>query len=65
MKVNVLLFLALVMGLCSCSYINSKIGLQDDNLGEEAVEEVVDAVIEHETGIDMQIDLTPDSPEEK
>lgn len=42
---------------CGCSYINKKLGLSDDNLGEEIVEEV----IEMKTGLD--IDLTPSSPE--
>lgn len=42
---------------CSCSYINKKFGLKDDNLGEELIEEA----IEMKTGLD--VDLTPSSPE--
>ncbi len=36
-----------------CSYLNKQFGLQDDNPIEEAIEDV----IEHRTGID--VDLTP------
>ena len=36
-----------------CSYFNKQFGLQDDNPIEEAIEDV----IEHRTGID--VDLTP------
>lgn len=43
--------------LCSCSAINTKLGLQDENYGEELIEEA----IELKTGLD--IDLTPGSPE--
>lgn len=43
--------------LCSCSAINAKLGLSDDNFSEELVEEV----IEMKTGLD--VDLTPGSPE--
>lgn len=42
---------------CSCHYINNRMGLEDDNV----IEEVVEDVIEKETGID--IDLTPESAE--
>jgi hypothetical protein len=43
--------------LCSCSAINAKLGLQDENFGEELIEEA----IELKTGLD--IDLTLESPE--
>jgi len=43
--------------LCSCSTINKWVGLPDDNFIEEAVEDVV----KHETGLDF--DCTPNSPE--
>lgn len=43
--------------LGSCSYINRKLGMSDDNLIEEAIEDK----IEDATGLD--IDLTPDSQE--
>ena len=43
--------------LCSCSAINTKLGLADDN----PIEEIGEAVIEAKTGLD--IDLTPGSPE--
>jgi hypothetical protein len=44
---------------CSCHYINTMMGLKDDNVIEETVEDV----IEIETGID--VDLTPESVEKK
>ena len=40
-----------------CSYFNKFMGLKDDNVVEEAAEDV----IEHETGI--HLDLTPLTPE--
>lgn len=40
-----------------CSYINDKLDQDDDWVGEE----IVEYVIENQTGI--SIDLTPDSPE--
>jgi len=43
--------------LCSCSAINAKLGLADDNLAEELAEEA----IEMKTGLD--VDLTPSTPE--
>ena len=43
----------LLFWLTSCSWVNMKIGLPDDNL----IEEVAEEVIEQKTGID--IDLTP------
>ena len=52
------LFVSLLFCLESCSYINKKIGLRDDNFSEEAVETVVNM----ETGIDL--DFTPESKEQ-
>lgn len=43
--------------MVSCSYLNRKFSLQDDNLIEESVE----AALQHHTGLD--VDLTPESPE--
>ena len=43
--------------LCSCTYINTKMGMPDDWWGEE----ITEAVIKQETGLDL--DLTPASPE--
>ena len=40
-----------------CSYLNRKVGLDDDNL----IEEVIELGIEHQTGLD--VDLSPDSKE--
>lgn len=47
----------LLLLLASCSAINAKLGLTDDN----PVEEIGEAIIEAKTGLD--IDLTPGSPE--
>lgn len=49
-------FLSL-LGFFSCSSINKKFGLNDDNIIEESIESFID----HKTGID--IDFTPFSPE--
>lgn len=46
-----------IVTVAACSQINKKLGLPDDNLGEELIE----AAIKIETGLD--IDLTPDSVE--
>lgn len=43
--------------LCSCSAINAKLGLSDDNFAEELAEEA----IEMKTGLD--VDLTPGTTE--
>lgn len=40
-----------------CSYLNRKVGMADDNLIEEAIENK----IEDSTG--LNIDLSPESPE--
>lgn len=56
MKLLTLAALAILL-LPSCHYLNEKLGLDDDNLGEE----VIEAVIQAETG--MSLDLTPGSPE--
>ena len=49
--------LLLVLVITSCSALNAKLGLKDDNLGEEVIEDVIKA----ETG--LSLDLTPNSPE--
>lgn len=53
--------LAVVVIVCvflgACSWINSHIGLKDDNVAEESLE----AIIKEQTGLD--IDLSPESPE--
>lgn len=49
----------LLIGLClllaSCSAINQKLGLSDDN----PLEQIVEVIIHYETG--LSLDLTPDS----
>lgn len=51
------LLINMIFLLCSCSYLNTSLGLKDDNLGEEIIEKM----IEHEFGVD--IDLTPNTLE--
>lgn len=54
----VIVFIALVALMMSCSNINKFYGLEDDNFIEEAVENVLESKI----GIDL--DLTPFTEEE-
>lgn len=59
-KILMKLVLALVLMagfIGGCSYLNQKVGLPDDNIIEEAVENK----IEDATG--LNIDLSPESPE--
>lgn len=50
--------LAVLMVACGgCAYMNQRVGLPDDH----AIEEAVESQIETHTGI--EIDLTPESPE--
>lgn len=51
--------IVLILALSSCTPINQKLGLQDDNFGEELVEEA----IELKTG--LSVDLSPSSKEKK
>lgn len=51
--------MALLTHCSSCSYINKKIGLENDNIIESHVEELLDEYIEDQTGVDPNIDLTP------
>ncbi len=51
---------ALIFSICfliSCSSINRKMGIPDDNILEEITEDVIQA----ETGVN--VDLTPQTPE--
>lgn len=50
-----MLFVAALTG--GCSYLNQKVGLADDNIIEEALEQK----IEQHTGLDL--DLSPESKE--
>ena len=54
-----LIFIFMIFVLSSCSYINQKLGMKDDNIPEEIMEKV----IENQTGV--SIDLTPLTPEAK
>ncbi len=54
------LLLSLMILLSGCHAINQKLSLNDENLGEE----ILEGVIEHEIGLSSgSIDLTPESPE--
>lgn len=48
-----------IFALTSCSAANKQLGLKDDNIAEEVLEEV----IESKTGLDL--DLTPGTPEKE
>lgn len=48
-----------LMIISSCSYLNQRIGLKDDN----AAEEIIEQVFYSETGVDL--DFTPSTPEKK
>jgi len=50
--------LAILFASNSCSHINKRLGLKDDNSIETRIEEM----IESQTGLD--IDLTPNNPDE-
>ena len=55
MKVaGALIFCAMVSG--SCSYLNKKLGQEDDWWGEELLEEVIDQ------NLQIRVDLTPSIP---
>jgi len=56
---KILFLIGAALSLHSCSNINEKLGLSDDNLGEEVIEDV----IKEEVGVD--VDLTPATPEKK
>ena len=53
------LTLLMIVNLQSCNQINTRFGLADDNI----IEEIVEAIIHQETGID--VDLTPSTPEDE
>ncbi len=59
MKYTLLIVIVVPFLTCSCSMLNQKLGLSDDNVIEEAVEAVIDV----ETG--LNIDLTPQDKEVK
>jgi hypothetical protein len=54
---KVLIAIWLIIMITGCSAIYKKYNIAEDNVGEEAIEEVIRA----KTGIDF--DLTPSSPE--
>lgn len=56
---NLVFLIGVILLLPSCSQLNQKAGLQDDNL----IEEVTESLIKEKTGAD--IDLTPSTPEVK
>lgn len=56
---NLMFLIGVTLLLPSCSQLNKKVGLPDDNI----IEEVSESLIKEKTGAD--IDLTPSSPEVK
>lgn len=54
-----IIMIVTVIGSCNLyTRVNQSVGLVDDNPIEEALEEVVDMVVEKYTGIDPEIDFT-------
>lgn len=50
--------------LCfGCSKCNQMVGLEDDHPLEEASEQILEHIIKEKIGLDLDIDLTPLSPE--
>ena len=64
------LVVVIVIFAASCSYVNTKLGLEDENPFEEAVEVVIntagEVIVKKVTGldIDLDMDITPNSPED-
>lgn len=56
-KNSIVLLSVILLIVTSCSYINKKLGLKDDNVIEQNIENV----IERESSI--SVDLTPESPD--
>lgn len=56
---NIPVIVSILVLAAGCCTMNKFLGLKDDN----AVEEIVENVIQQETGLD--IDLTPNTPEQK
>lgn len=55
----VIMAILLSVACVSCSYINDKLGIDDDSI----LEELAESILEGKTG--MKLDLTPRSPERK
>lgn len=53
------LYLFIPLIICSCSGLNAKFGLKDDNI----IEELIEKKIENKIGLDL--DLTPSTKEIK
>jgi len=56
---TILILIAIVFLLISCSQINKALHLPDENPLQKTVETIVDDVVIHETGINPHLDLTP------
>ena len=48
-----------ILSLVSCHSINQYFGLEDDNIFENTTEEVVETLIQVETGYRPELDFTP------
>lgn len=58
-EMRMLFMLWIMIATVGCSAVYAKYNLKDDNMAEE----IVESVIEAKTGLDL--DLTPNSPENK
>lgn len=59
-----LAFISCVLML-GCHSINQRLGLPDDNQGEELLEEIAETVVQFETDFRPTFDFTPESVENK
>jgi hypothetical protein len=59
MKLTHYIALLGALSLVGCHSINQYLNLQDDNLFEEAAENVVETLIQAETGFRPDLDFTP------
>lgn len=56
----IVIIAGLMFLIVSCAYLNQEAGLPNDNPIEQSVEAVIDAAMLYETGVNPEIDLTPE-----
>lgn len=56
LKMGLILMALVCVGFGACSFLNKKLGLSDNNIIEEQVEEV----IKDKTGLDVDLSETPE-----
>lgn len=58
--VGTIVTIATLLFLAGCAYLNQQLGLPNDNPGEQVIEAAIDAAFKQQTGVDPNIDLTPE-----